>query len=1030
MEKEQETGSPDTPTRLNEQIERAMALHSENRLAEAAALLDSAVATVRSDPLRKMMMLSPLLSRLGGLYIKLGNYPKALEVLNEGVSYIESHSGKADGDLLDFYNNIAAIHMGEGRYEEARQALMDVVKARRNAFPTDRLEVARALNNLSRACAGHGLLEEAQRHIDEAYAILRPRTEPGDPLLTGVLLNIAESHVEAGRLTPASYFYEVAIESAAKKPVENALEYGAAANGLARLYRKLMRQREGIELAKRAVSIRAKVLGEQNPEVGASLQTAGLLYWDLGLYSDAVTHLRAAYQVFLAAYGLGYSTTFHALLNMLSASRKVGPDQDTELDLRDMIRLTRDSKESGSTLFFRMLVDLAALLAAKHENEEARQTSREAARAFHALTTPITMELQSFCGELAELLFQIGDAPDAIAVLESGVRADDYLIGQVIATRDDAQRRRWLRHLSEGTARFMRAVIAHRLVDNEAAANAAFHFVANRKGLTAEAFLSHDDRALVQAQPELTLLVDWIHDLEGELADVQGAGVLKGADERLERVASLKRRLRTLSLKLEAHTKLEHQPRIPALANASQLAALIPKDAALVEFYAVRRSVDNEDETLRARRESLEFSGMEAWLPSEVPERYVAFVMRPTTPPSLRLFDLGDGAEIDSLVHSYLVVLNQGQEAVVPRDQRDELLLGSEEELSRALRQRVFDPLAPALEGCSTLIVAPDGALCRVPFAVLLEDGESGQRLIKRFTFGYLATGRVLLRQEDSLKGVSQPPLILGDPDYDLLKPGSAAMESKPAVGLMNFTFSRLKGTADETWQVSRLIGGRRLVGRKASEAVLRKCHSPAILHVATHGYYVRPFADGIMVLGDIRRFPTTFQTAGLRGHLLGYAENPLLRSGMALAGANAWGRNEPLPEDVGDGLISSVEVAHLDLKVTELVVLSACSTALGDITAGEGVAGLLQALRIAGARATAAALWQIPDESTVALVKMFYEKLMGEVNLTPMTALCEAQRHLLSLGKPAWQWGAFVCYEGLSPLLYRPTAAATSHVV
>jgi CHAT domain-containing protein len=182
------------------------------------------------------------------------------------------------------------------------------------------------------------------------------------------------------------------------------------------------------------------------------------------------------------------------------------------------------------------------------------------------------------------------------------------------------------------------------------------------------------------------------------------------------------------------------------------------------------------------------------------------------------------------------------------------------------------------------------------------------------------------------------------------------------------------------------------------------------------------------MIFGDIR-MAKAIRPELWQAQILGYAENPLLRSGLALAGTSAWARGEPVPEEMGDGLLNSVEVAQLDLKATELVMLSACSTALGDITPGEGVAGLLQALRVAGARATAAALWQIPDESTINLSRAFYERLMGGPPVTPVTALCEAQQQLLRSGKPAWQWGAWVCYGGLAPLLYRPpgTTAAQS---
>jgi CHAT domain-containing protein len=164
-----------------------------------------------------------------------------------------------------------------------------------------------------------------------------------------------------------------------------------------------------------------------------------------------------------------------------------------------------------------------------------------------------------------------------------------------------------------------------------------------------------------------------------------------------------------------------------------------------------------------------------------------------------------------------------------------------------------------------------------------------------------------------------------------------------------------------------------------------------------------------------------------LRGHALASAENPFLRSGIALAGVNAWSANVPVPEEMGDGLLNAAEVARLDLRDTELVVLSACSTALGDVHAGDGVAGLLQGLRLAGARTIVAALWQIPDEATAQLMEAFYRALIEQPRQAVPEALKTAQSALRKTGKPAWQWAAHVCYGDPAPLTYVPTTGTTN---
>ena len=180
---------------------------------------------------------------------------------------------------------------------------------------------------------------------------------------------------------------------------------------------------------------------------------------------------------------------------------------------------------------------------------------------------------------------------------------------------------------------------------------------------------------------------------------------------------------------------------------------------------------------------------------------------------------------------------------------------------------------------------------------------------------------------------------------------------------------------------------------------------SPKLLHIASHAFFLadqkqaKPSAEGLSEIG------TAAVSGGLRtGALKG--ENPLLRSGIALAGANT----PPSSAGADDGYLTALEVAQLDWKGTELVVISACESGKGDIQAGEGVYGLKRAIAVAGARSSLLSLWKVDDRATAAFVESFYSKLKAGTGRADALATTqkEFREHKVAGWRHPYVWAAF----------------------
>lgn len=285
----------------------------------------------------------------------------------------------------------------------------------------------------------------------------------------------------------------------------------------------------------------------------------------------------------------------------------------------------------------------------------------------------------------------------------------------------------------------------------------------------------------------------------------------------------------------------------------------------------------------------------------------------------------------------------------------------------------IWQPIDSLLSGARTVFYAPAGLLHKISFIGLKN---------KLGLLGY----RYALRQVTSSRFVvtrgrpvclpdTASVVAFGGLNYDkqLISPGtrpiSVFMDMDTLFTNVVQRFDSLPGTTRELDAIRLLLPGRvkPVQGSEGTEEALKALsgRSPYVLHLATHGYFIPAPATGKLIKSQ---FPGEMDYQP--------ANNSLLRSGLIVAGGNTSWQTGKRPPDGDDGILTAEEVARLDLSRTELVVLSACQTGLGDLRTTEGVFGLQRAFKQAGTKRLLISLQNVSDSGTVLFMTEFYKAL------------------------------------------------------
>ncbi|MBE9210703.1 tetratricopeptide repeat protein [Nostoc sp. LEGE 06077] len=907
---------------------------------------------------------------------KEGKYTTALPLAERTLAIREKILGKEHPDVASSLNNLALLYRAQGKYQQAEQLYVRSLAIYEKILGKEHTFVATSLNNLAVLNQLQGKYQQAEPLYLRALAILEKVLGKEHPDIASSLNNLALLYRVQGKYQQAEALYLRSLAIFEKILGKEHISVATSLNNLAGFYHSQGKYQQAESLYLRSLSILEKILGKEHPDIASSLNNLALLYRVQGKYQQAEALYLRALTIYEKVLGKEHPDVATSLGNLALLYLAQGKYQQAEpFILRSLaIREKVLSKEHPGVAI--SLSNLALLYDTQGKYQQAEPLYIRSLAILEKVLGKEHPDVATSLNNLALLYLAQGDITRAIDFLRRGLDVEAKNLNLIFATGSEKSKQSYIRTFS-GTTNATVSLSLQEARNNPVAASLALTTVLRRKGLVLDAVADSIQilRSKLDKNPETQkLFTQWLQVQQQLSALVFSQSEKQTANPKaqLEKLEAEREKLEAVISVKSAEFRQQTQP-----LELAAIQAKIPKDAALVEI------VQYYPYNAKAKTEAQRFGK----------PRYAAAVLRSTGEP--KWLDLGEASEIDKLAIDFRANLATGR---------------TFKKLARSLDEKLIAPIRPLLGDANHILISPDGQLTLIPFEALRD--EQDKFLIQRYAFSYLTTGRDLLRFGSNVSNGSAP-VVLADIDYDNQKQtvasaktsGSRGLQNRRSGDLANLIFDPLANTKDEALAIKKVLpNAKLLLGKDATETAVKQLQSPSILHLATHGFFIADIEQNLNASRDLELTP--------RQPKILEVENPLLRSGLALAGFN---KRQQATNNNDDGVLTALEIAGLNLNSNQLVVLSACDTGKGDIKVGDGVYGLRRALLIAGSQSQVLSLWQVDDAATKDLMVKYYQNL--QAGKGRHEALRTAQLDLLKEHEHPYFWAAFVPSGNWTPL-------------
>ena len=857
----------------------------------------------------------------------------------------------------------------------------------------------------------HHLLEvdqlgEALPLAQQAFTLVQ-QAGLDDAYIALVQADLADVKSALRQIEDARPMYEHTLQVLTAKLGPEHPQTISVSSRLGNVYADLMEYTLADQLLSQTLEKSQRILGPEDPIVASTLRGLAILHSDRGDYVQAegeLEHALAILEKASSTEGRFYS----GLLNNLGYTYKeqgefekagiyfervlaiqeerFGPDSPTlakTLSNLGIVARQRKDNAAAEKYFLRslaikekyvgtqdfdyaaVLMNLANVYSSEGDYQKALETHL---RAFAVFEKYADSDASPFIPSLANIVktyAALGDFENANKVQARLESALERGIAFNLAIGSEREKLAFLDSVAERTDRAI-SLNLQLEPDNADATAIAATILLQRKGRSLDATTDTLSALRKRSDPQDQVLLDQLKEVTTQLARVSLQGPQKQSlEEHRKTLHALQEKKENLENLISRHNEAF---RVQAQAVTLQsVQAAIPDNIALLEFLTYRLF------NPKAQTDAEQYGN----------RHYAVYVLHRNAAP--KGVDLGDAKEVDAAIEKLRAALREPNRS----DAR---------QLAQTVARLVFQPLQSLVAGDQRLLISPDGQLNLIPFEALPDS--DGRYLVERFSITYLTTGRDLLRMQVPRPSRSAPVLV-ADPQFGEPNGNQVAGITPPQVqpvraraarrsvttgsDFSNLYFAPLAGTRAEAGSIHSLFPNALvLTGEQASEAALKQLNGPEILHIATHGFFLQDRADSH---ADSTEDP----------------ENPLLRSGLALSGANR------VKDGKGDGILTALEASTLDLWGTKLVTLSACDTGVGEVKDHEGIYGLRRSFLLAGAESLVMSLWPASDYVTREIMTSYYGGLKR--GLGRGEALRQAQLSMLKQKgrEHPFYWASFI---------------------